>query len=140
MKLDTIKNVYTLAQQLKLPWKFYWNRHRKIIEIAIITKELGWVLLAKSNKLKKKPDFIQETIEEIVQSENRYCTAHRDEKKKSLPRHTAQLSRNMQSGDTNSATAYRSNTKRMGVSDRRGRKKGKTKNKSRKGGKSCASA
>lgn len=74
------------------------------------------------------------------QSEYKHCTAHRDEKKTSLPRHTAQLSRNMQSGDTNSATAYRSNTKRTGVSDRRGRKKGKAKNESRKGSKSCANA
>lgn len=140
MRLDSIKDAYALAQQLKLPWQFYWNRHRKIIEIAIVTRELGWVLLAKSNKLKKKPKFIQQTIEEVKQSIDGYCTAHRDEEKTSLPRHTAQLSRNMQSSDTNSATAYGSNTKRTGVSDRRERKKGKAKNESRKGGKSCANA
>lgn len=119
------------SKELKVSWLILWNKDTNKVGIYDRT-EKGFMKIIESNTLQKKPKWVKGTIE-ILQSEKECCTAHRDEKITSLPHHTKQASRNKHSGDTNSATAYESNTKRMGVTDRRGRNKNEAKNTTRKG-------
>lgn len=184
-----------------IKWRIFWNKDNNRIEVYE-TKDNGIRRVISSRQIKKKPNWVEWTIEtvgeaKIIQnatsfrkrslrshntksraqahgsqrplgansevgtattqplldfgkqetargqnkpsglnhSEYGCCTAHRDEKKLSLPRHTRQLSRKNQLGDTNSATAYKRNTKRTGVTDRCGRNKREANKTPRKGAK-----
>lgn len=117
-----------------LKWRIYWNKDNNRIEVYETTNN-GIRHVISSRQLQKKPTWIEWTIETAGEAKIICCTAHRDEKKLSLPRHTRQLSRKNQLGDTNSATAYKRNTKRMGGTDRCERNKREADKTPRKGAK-----